>query len=188
MKTRIALLLLLIIGTVACHRKVCGTVFRPQTCQLNPIPMNHTDSISGLEYTDSMYLSVNFGGEMIESCASHFPSLSFGGEAMALVIMPMKWESPICSFEITSNQAFNGIPAGQPLNDKLWGIAEGNKLPMEEYLRIVIAHQTNPFSSMSGLLFEFKERPQTLVHTFRLVCKLKNRTSFEVTTTNVEWK
>lgn len=191
MKIRISLLILLIIGTVACHHKVCNfTAFRPLTCQMNPIPVNSLDSISGLEHTDSMYLNIAFQGQMVETCADlSLPSFSLGGEAMALVLLPANFEKPLKSLEITSNQAFNDIPAGQSLKNKLWGMLYegGEKQSVEAYLQpFMQENKTNVGSTR--FVFQCKERPQILTQQLNVVITFKDGRRFEMLNVPVEWK
>lgn len=189
MKIRISLLILLIIGTVACHRKICSMVFRPQSCELNTVPMNSNDSITGLERTDSMYMNVLFQGDMMQTCATDFPNLSFGSEAMALVMMPTKWDKPLKSFEITSNQDFNGIPAGQSIKSKLCGFTyypNYSKISVEEALQPY--YENKEGFGGSGFNFMFTERPQIPVHRFTAIITFKDNRKFEITGIETEWK
>lgn len=192
MKIRISLLILLIIGTVACHHKVCNfTAFRPLTCQMNPIPVNRLDSISGLEHTDSMYLNIAFQGQMVETCADlSLPSFSLGGEAMALMVMPANFEKPLKSLEITSNQAFNDIPAGQSLKNKLWGMLYegGEKQSVEAYLQPFMQENNTSMIGTMHFVFQFKERPQILTQQLNVVITFKDGRRFEMLNVPVEWK
>lgn len=192
MKIRISLLILLIIGTVACHRKVCNfTTFRPLSCEMIPIPMNSLDSTSGIEHTDSMYLNIMFQGQMVETCADlSFPSFSLGSEAMALVLMPSSFEKPLKSFEITSNQAFNDIPAGQSLKNKLWGMlyAGAEKQNVDTYL-LPFMHENNTNTiGSTNFLFQFREKPQILAQQLNVVITFKDGRRFEMNNVAAEWK
>ncbi len=192
MKIRISLLILLIIGTVACHHKVCNFVaFRPLSVQIIPVPLNSLDSISGAEHTDSMYLNVFFQGEIVETCADlSFPSFSLGGEAMALAIMPTHFEKPLKSFEITSNQAFNDIPAGQSLKSKLWGMlyAGAEKQSVDTYLQPFMEENNTNLVSSTSFLFQFSERPEILNQQFNVVFTFKDGRRFEMQNVPAEWK
>lgn len=192
MKIRISLLILLIIGTVACHRKVCNFMaFRPLSCQMSPIPINSLDSISGGEHTDSMYLNIAFQGEIVETCADlSLPSFSLGGEAMALVIAPANFEHPLKSFEITSNQAFNDIPAGQSLKNKLWGMLYqgGEKQSVDAYLQPFMQENNTTMVGSTNFVFQFKERPQILTQQFNVVITFKDGRRFEMQNVSAEWK
>lgn len=192
MKIRISLLILLIIGTVACHRKICHlTAFRPLSCQMSPIPVNRLDSISGLENTDSMYLNVFFQGETVETCADlSLPSFSLGGEAMAFVFMPANFEKPLKSLEITSNQAFNDIPAGQSLKNKLWGMLYqgGEKESVDAYLQPFMQENNTNMVGSTNFVFQFTERPQILTQQLNVVVTFKDGRRFEMLNVPVEWK
>ena len=188
MKTRIALLLLLIIGTVACHRKVCGFFsYRPQSSELTTIPVNLTDSISGIEHTDSMFLRLLFTGENVE-CAT-FQPLSFGGEAMAFDRHNYAWQSRITSFHITSDHDFNEILAGNSLNDKLWGFANSfTKLSVTDALAPFMDKNSPVIYNYNNISFQFKEKPQEPIHTFTATLQLADGRVLKATAEQVEWK
>lgn len=190
MKMRILLFFFLVVGIVACTRKSpCSHYFfRPQTCNLHDIPMNHTDE-GGLEHTDSMYLNLILAGENINNCAV-FPSFSLGTELMAdPIIALMKWEKSLVSFEITSNADFNDIPAGQSLKSKLWGFDINNqKITVDEALLPYKRSEYEGLINYSYLRFQFTESPQEPLQTFHVVLTLADGRVLETTSAQVEWK
>ena len=192
MKTRIALLLLLIIGTVACYRpSTCYRPFRPESCELYPIQMNHTDSLSGLEHTDSMALTLHVTGQKVGDCAL-LPPIALGGELMATP--PLRsggiWEKPLVSLEIVSTQDFNEIPAGQSLKNKLYSFSVRNqKISVEQYLQPFIANTWIEGDGVyQNLRFQFTEIPEKPLHTFTIVLTLADGRVLEAKAENVEWK
>lgn len=191
MKIKISLLLLLIIGTVACTRnKTCTNwLFRPETCQITTFPMSHIDTNTGLEKTDSMFLNLILSGKNIENCAA-IPSLSFGAEIMAEPPIPLiKWEKALVSFEIKSNQDFNEIPAGQSLKNKLFAqsfTGNNEKISVDTYLQPFIDNVAT--MEWDYFRFQFSEIPAKKVHIFTITLTLADGQILEAVSENVEWK
>lgn len=188
MKIRISILILLIIGTVACHRQNCtNAIFRPEMCEINPIPFNHTDAISGESHTGSMFLIIHLTGTTSQSCTS-IPSLSMGAEAMAKPgISYVVWEAALRGFEIRSNHDFNDIPAGELLNNKLVGLTYyKQKVNLFNYLTPFF--NNNPSLDYNEFRFEFTQMPQHPIHTFTVTFRLADGRVLEGTSEEVIWE
>lgn len=88
----------------------------------------------------------------------------------------------IVSIELTSNHTFNGIPAGQSLNDQ---IRIENTLTVDEFLQF-----TGSLHPLFGraINITFTERPVNSTHQFTIRLGLESGKTFTARTVEVTWE
>lgn len=156
----------------ACVPKETHYVFRPLSVYTVSAPAESQDS-AGTWHTDSMFMNIVFAGENIKVGSRY--SLVSSLYAVPIIYIP-KWETPLASLKITSNQAFNGIAAGEDIQSKCWGLTVSKqKISVDSLLSPLIREAFDPNSPPSRpLMLQFKEKPLIAQQEITVTFTLKN--------------